>query len=349
MQKVLAVDVGFGNVKAAWGRPDSTQPKAFQSWREICFKAVAHPVSVHDTGTMEGTDRVVVDVGNEAFYVGPEATFGGGVRALHEDYISTPEYEALLAGAWSYMFKDTGLLYPEVDLLVLGLPVSRFSSTRKRLIDIGSRTRRVPVPYNMRERSQKEYVDVKPARVIVLPQPYGGLRLASEDEKNYDLFDEDAVSLVIDPGYNTFDWFVARSMKPQLDLCGSFQGGVSQLLKKVSAAISADHGVESPNFGDVEHCLVAGTMNLGHKRLNMEPYRAMASREARAAVAEFLQRFDPSKNRVARIYICGGGAKFYSEALRERLAGYKIELMDDYVMANVRGFWLQGADELQLA
>ena len=249
----------------------------------------------------------------------------------------------------TYMFKDTGLIYPEVDLLVLGLPVSRFSSTRKRLIDIGSRTRRVPVFYSMRERSQKEYVDMKPGRVIVLPQPYGGLRLASEDEKNYGLFDEDAVSLVVDPGYNTFDWFVARSMKPQLDLCGSFKGGVSQLLKKVSAAISSDHGVESPNFGDVEHGLVAGAMNLGHKRVNMERYRAMASREARAAVAEFLQRFDPSKNRVARIYICGGGAKFYSEALRERLAGYKIELMDDYVMANVRGFWLQGADELQLA
>lgn len=90
-------------------------------------------------------------------------------------------------------------------------------------------------------------------------------------------------------------------------------------------------------------------MSLGFKRVNMEPYRAMASREARAAVAEFLQRFDPSKNRVARIYICGGGAKFYSEALRERLAGYKIELMDDYVMSNARGFWLHGADELQLA
>ena len=129
-----------------------------------------------------------------------------------------------------------------------------------------------------------------------------------------------------------------------MELCGSFQGGVSQILKKVSAAISTDHGVESPNFGDVEHSLVAGSMNLGHKRIAMETYRALANREARSTVAEFLQRFDPTKARVAKIYICGGGANFYADALRERLRGYKIEVMDDYVMANARGFWLHGAD-----
>ena len=177
-----------------------------------------------------------------------------------------------------------------------------------------------------------------------MPQPYGGLNLASEDEKTFDLFDDGVVSLVIDPGYNTFDWFVARSMKAQMDLCGSFQGGVSQILKKVSAAISGDHGVASPNFGDVEHSLVAGSMNLGNKRIAMDSYRALANREARATVAEFLQRFDPTKYRVAKIYICGGGANFYAEALRERLGAYKIEVMEDHVMANARGFWLHGIE-----
>ena len=345
MKHVLAIDVGFGNVKAVWDQPDPQKSKVLTSWKEICFKAVAHPVASHDGGSgMDGTDRIIVNVGGESYYVGPEATFGGGVRALHEDYIGTDDYEALLTGAWSYMFKSTGLLYPEVDVLVLGLPVSRFLNTRKRLADIGAKVRRVPVPLSMRERTQKEFVDVKPGKVIVLPQPYGGLNLASSDEKHFDLFDDEIVSLVIDPGYNTFDWFVARSMKAQMELCGSFQGGVSQILKKVSAAISTDHGVESPNFGDVEHSLVAGSMNLGHKRIAMETYRALANREARSTVAEFLQRFDPTKARVAKIYICGGGANFYADALSERLRGYKIEVMDDYVMANARGFWLHASD-----
>lgn len=344
-KKTLAVDVGFGNVKAVWNRPAANVAKALTSWGEICFKAVAHPAVGYDhsgKNDMSGTDRIVVEVGSDRYYVGPQATFGGGVRALHEDYIATPEYEALLAGAWSYMMKETGLLYPEVDVLVLGLPVSRFANTRQRLAELGARKRRIPVPYSMRERSQKDYVDVQAGRVVVLPQPFGGLRLASEEEKNYDLFDDGVVSLVIDPGYNTFDWFVAQSMQAQMDLCGSFQGGVSQILKKVSAAISNDHGVESPNFGDVEHALVAGSMNLGFKRIDIEPYRAIAYREARATVAEFLQRFDPTKNRIAKIYVCGGGANFYAEALRERLGAYRIEVMEDHVMSNARGFWLHG-------
>ena len=85
-------------------------------------------------------------------------------------------------------------------------------------------------------------------------------------------------------------------------------------------------------------------MNLGNKRIAMDSYRALANREARSAVAEFLQRFDPTKYRVAKIYICGGGANFYAEALRERLGAYKIEVMEDHVMANARGFWLHGID-----
>ena len=136
--------------------------KALTGWQEISFKAVAHPVSGSGVGSgVASTDRIEVQVGNERYFVGPEATFGGGVRALHEDYIATPDYEALLTGAWSYMFKETGLLYPAVDVLVLGLPVSRFASARRRLADIGAKTRRVPVPYTMRERTQKEYIDGK--------------------------------------------------------------------------------------------------------------------------------------------------------------------------------------------
>lgn len=154
------------------------------------------------------------------------------MRAFHEDYIATPEYKALLAGAYSYMFKETGQLFPDVDVLVLGLPASRFANTRHRLAKIGSKLRRVPVPHSMRERSQKEFVDARQGRVIVLPQPFGGLNLASEAEKNYDLFNDGVLSLVVDPGYNTSDWFVAQSMTVQIDSYSSFQGGASQILKR---------------------------------------------------------------------------------------------------------------------
>ena len=74
----------------------------------------------------------------------------------------------------------------------------------------------------------------------------------------------------------------------------------------------------------------------------MKVPRAIANREARATVAEFLQRFDPIKNRITQIYVCDGGANFYADALRVRRGAYKIKTMNDYVMANARGFWLYG-------
>ena len=346
MKKVLAIDVGFGNLKAVWGRSDPGKSE-IRRWNEICFKAVAHPALVDEADTgMGGTDRVLVTVRGNPFYVGPQATVAEGVRALHEDYVSTDEYEALIVGAWAYMFKDTQTVTPTIDMLVLGLPVSRFKSTRARLKEVGARFRQVPVPENLRDRHDSRLLEVRAAKVLVVPQPFGGLRLASEDDQNRELFDDRVVSLMIDPGYNTFDWFVSNGMNPQLDLCGSFGGGVANILRKVAVKISLDHGIEAPNFAHVESCLVSGSMNVGFKMINMRAYQNLATQEGRLAVSEFLQLFNPAKNQVSRIYLCGGGAEFYAQALRERLPGYHIEQMDEPVMANARGFWLAAFDSL---
>ena len=345
MKQVLAIDVGFGNTKAVWNR----QPHAGKNeeWSEICFRSVTPRVVVEASGPGLGSiDRVVVNVGGDSFYVGPKATYEGGTRALHPDYINTPEHEALLCGAWHYMFKATGQVTPTVDLLVLGLPVSGFQANRRRLQELGSKMRRVPVPHGLREMTRRDYVDVVAKKVMVMPQPMGGLMLASDHQKDFDLFDEGVVSLVIDPGYNTFDWFVADGMNPQLELCGSFQGGVSQLLQAVSTQIGFDQGEGSINFGLVEQALKSGVMNLGHKKFSMEPYQKVAKNAATGVVSEFLQRFNPAKAGISRIYLCGGGALHYADALKERLPGLRIEVMADSVMANVRGFWLAGADSL---
>lgn len=346
MKTVLAIDVGFGNLKAVWGRSEPGQSEIRQ-WNEICFKAVVHPALVDEADTgMGGTDRLLVTARGNDFYIGPQATVGEGVRALHEDYVSTDEYEALIVGAWAYMFRDTQKVTSTIDMLVLGLPVSRFKAARSRLKEVGTRFRQVPIPENLRERHESRLIEVRAAKVLVLPQPFGGLRLACEDDQNSELFDKGVVSLVIDPGYNTFDWFVSDGMNPQLDLCGSFGGGVAKLLRKVAVKISMDHGIEAPNFAHVESSLVRGSMNAGFKSIDMRAYQILATQESRLAVSEFLQLFNPAKNHVGRIYLCGGGAEFYAQALRERLPGYDIQQMREPVMANARGFWLAAFDSV---
>jgi plasmid segregation protein ParM len=342
---ILAIDVGFGNTKAVWNRRRAAGHS--DQWSEICFRSVTPRVVVESTGAGLGSiDRVVVPVGDDRFYVGPKATYEGGTRALHPDYINTPEHEALLCGAWHYMLKATGELNPTVDLLVLGLPVSGFQANRRRLQEIGSKMRRVPVPHALRDWARRDYIDVVAKKVMVMPQPMGGLILAARQSNTVDLFGDGNVSLVIDPGYNTFDWFVANGMNPQLELCGSFQGGVSQLLQAVSTQIGFDHGEGSVNFGLVEQALKVGEMNLGHKRFSMAPYQKVVKNAATGVISEFLQRFNPAKAGISRIYLCGGGALHYADALKARLPGLQIEVMADSVMANVRGFWLAGADSL---
>lgn len=347
MKTILAIDIGFGNTKAVWNHTTNTRKE--EVWSEICFRSVCPRVVVDETSSGNGLgsmDRIVVNVGSDSFYVGPKATFEGGVRALHPDYINTPEHEALLVGAWHYMFKEMNAISQSVDLLVLGLPVSGFQANKKRLMEIGRKVRRIPVPMHMREVSGKDYVDVVAKEVLILPQPLGGLRLASDSASEFDLFDDGVVSMVVDPGYSTFDWFVADAMAPQLELCGSFQGGVSQILQAVSTKLGFDHGVGSQNFGVVEKALVDGVLNLGHKKIEMEPYRIVSNNAASAIVAEFLQRFDPSRPGVSRIYVCGGGALFYMAALQQRLPNFNIKLLPEGVMSNCRGFWLTGQDHL---
>lgn len=342
--KVIGLDVGFGNTKSTWKGPYLGLDGGKQTWGELCFPSVAHPALVDDTKSgMAGSDRVLVKAESQSFYVGPRATLGESVRALSENFIETEEYDAILTGAIAYSFRRGGEATETLDVLVLGLPMSRYLKTRARLKEIGQKTRKVPTGGIPRG---NDFIDVRVKQVFVVPQPYGALRFASE--QNHELFDDSHVSLIVDQGYNTLDWFVARGMRPQLDLCGSFSGGMSHLLRKIGSAISSAEGVELPNLATVEAALISGSLNAGHKLIDMSPYRELASAEARSTVSEFLQLFNPARNNISQIALSGGGARFFAPALRDRLSAYRIDIIEEPVMANSRGFWLHGMDTLHL-
>ena len=339
-KSILALDIGYGNTKAVWRQPKSGD----STWGEICFRSVAPRVIV-DVGTsLTSLDRVIVNVGTESFYVGPKATLEGGMRELHPDYINTVTHQALPCGAWHYMFRQIGEVTKSVDLLVLGLPVSGFQTNRRRLAELGKKVHRIPVPAELRARYGREYEDVVAKNVLILPQPMGSMRVASVQEQKFDLFEDGLISVVIDIGYNTVDWFVTEGMVPQFETCGSFSGGFSQILMAVSKKISFDHGLGAQNFGQIEKGLSSGWMNLGFKKINMEAYKITARQVAENAISDLLQQFDPQRAGVTKIFLAGGGASDYKDALHARLPDQSISLMDEPVMANARGFYLSGLD-----
>ena len=141
---VRAVDVGSGNTKFVTGTADS-------EIRCASFPSLAYPSSngqpLWPGG--DGAKTMFIPVGSLFYEVGPEVRLAADTfRAtqLHDDYIESPEYMALLRGALRSMRQS------QIDLLVVGLPVAlafyahahgklaEIAKERSLIIDPGART-----------------------------------------------------------------------------------------------------------------------------------------------------------------------------------------------------------------
>ena len=79
----------------------------------------------------------------------------------------------------------------------------------------------------------------------MLAQPMGALHYTNSCLPVDNKLTPDVIHLVIDPGYNTFDWFVSVGLRPDLQRCVSLQGGVSQLRKLVANALGSKLSIGS--------------------------------------------------------------------------------------------------------
>ena len=332
----LAIDIGYGNTKLVFGFESG-------SWSELCFKSTAPRSLVNAAGLSGGLsaslDRVSIPLAGAEYLVGPEAHISGGGAILGTDFVSRPEYLALLRGAIFYMMKKSGAMIRHLDVLVLGLPVSNWQSRKDELATLGKGPHRIPVPQALHA-IHGDTMDVTVGKVIVLPQPMGALHYSTFITPANQKMDA-AIHMVIDPGYNTFDWFTSAGLRPDLQRSGSLQGGVSQLLKLVSNAAGAKLGVGSLNLGEVEKGLSEGVMNAHGKRMDMVEFRPLMQAAAAQVVDRFVNSIDMSLG-VNVIHLAGGGAGFYIDALRQAFSGYDIKMESASVMSNARGFFLVG-------
>lgn len=185
---VRAIDVGYGNTKLVI----SAEGANVRCTHFSSIAPVTAEVGVTDAlGTRRKT--VAIPIGGLLYEVGPEVHLAADVfnaRQMHDGFCETPEYLALLRGAFHFMKVE------RIDLLVLGLPVATFKTQKATL------ERRMVGSHDL---GQGKRVQVGQVRVVA--QPQGALmhygvshnRLAQvKNERN----------LVIDPGARTFDWLV---------------------------------------------------------------------------------------------------------------------------------------------
>jgi plasmid segregation protein ParM len=336
---LLAVDVGFGNTKAVWGCQAESDDQ--QAWREICFRSAAPKIGTKEDIPQNKLNRLPINVGGQQYWVGPEAYSTGvesGVIEQSVKNIQTPEYQALIAGAWGYMLRDLRTNMQSIDTLVLGLPISAFKAKRDELVRLGGRVMTVPIDEHIVNRSEKTEVQVMAKKCIVLPQPYGGFVCASA--KNLKLASDGSTTLVLDPGYSTLDWFLVENGSPRIEQCDSFEGGMSTLLSELAAKISTDVGCGSPSFGLLEKALLRNEIVLSQRKISMVDYQQTLRKSADVIIAEFLRRFDPEKFGVTDIVLTGGSASYFEKSIAAALPAYPIHTSPNSVMANARGFFL---------
>lgn len=128
---VRAVDLGFGNTKFITGMAGSEV-------RCGCIPSLAYP-STRDPASLPAAERrktLAIPINGLFYEVGPDAALAtDNLRAthLHDRYVETPEYLALLRGALAMM------KLPVIDVLVVGLPVSHFVAKKAALERVAHR------------------------------------------------------------------------------------------------------------------------------------------------------------------------------------------------------------------
>lgn len=260
----------------------------------------------------------------------------GGEPTTDANYVLRKEYLALLRGAIYYTFKKSGVIKNRIDALALGLPVSNFAKHKDALVKVAKGVHVVPVPIGLRG-IWGPTVEVTVDKVLVLPQPLGALRTHAGKESA--VINANSTNLILDPGYNTFDWLMATGMRADLERSGSFMGGVAHLLREVSQQASMNLGVGFINLIECECALETGVLVVDAKKYDFLPFRAVAENAAEEFVAQFCNALNFSR-RFDHIVMAGGGAKYYIDALRKRFPDHLILVDDDSVMANARGFYL---------
>ena len=319
---VRAVDVGFGNTKYCSGH----------TGREIrcaSFPSVAYP-SVRDLSGVPLAERrktVAVPIDGLFYEVGPEVNLAADTfRAtqMHDRYIETPEYKALLRGALNLMKVGT------VDLLVVGLPVATFLAKKAAL------------EKTMTDRHDVgggRFVHVK--KTLVVAQPQGALvDYAAQHQKLKEI--EQEQSLVIDPGARTFDWLVAKGMRLVQKKSHSINRGMFDILQAIATEISQDIGTSYRDFDAIDVALRTGkSPTIYQKPYDMTPMVPIARTIARQAVSSMMQWIEDPYS-IQNIILVGGGAFLFKKAVKEVFPKHKIHEVKEPMYANVRGFQIAG-------
>ena len=319
---VRAVDVGFGNTKYVTACADN-------DIRCASFPSVAYP-SARDLSAVPTNERrktVAVPIDGLFYEVGPEVNLAADTfRAtqMHDGYIETPEYAALLRGALNLMKVGT------IDLLVVGLPVAALAAKKTALEKAMA---------GKHEVGNGRIVTVRKA--LAIAQPQGALVYYASLHQKLNAIEHEQ-SLVIDPGARTFDWLVTRGMRLVQKKSHSINRGMFDILQAIATEISDDIGTPYRDFDAIDTALRTGKSPMIYQKpYDMAHLMPIARTIAQQAVSSMMQWIEASYS-FQNIILVGGGAFLFKKAVKDAFPKHKIHEVKDPIYANVKGFQIAG-------
>ena len=231
---------------------------------------------------------------------------------------------ALLRGALAMM------KLPQIDLLVVGLPVALLALKKAALEKAMTGTHQV---------AGGRAITVRKA--LAVAQPQGALvHYAAEHDKMATIGGE--LSLVIDPGARTFDWLVCRGMRLVQKQSHSINRGMADVLRLIAAEISRDIGTPYRDIDAIDLALRAGKSPvIFQKPYDIKRHLPIAESVAQQAVSTMRQWIETPES-LQNIILVGGGAFLFRKAVKAAFPKHRIHEVKEPLFANVRGFQLAG-------
>jgi len=327
---VRAVDIGFGHVKWTDGRDgDKIRADSFPSQSPI-----AHEVDFRSE-ILQRRDTVIVPVNNLKYEVGRHVrlALSGNheTEVLDEKFPLSDAYAARLYGALNYMLPS--LPSKKIDFLVLGLPLTTF---HQHSVNLSKR-------YVGRHVINTRGDEVEIKRCTVYPQPLGSYATYLQSPLPHHT--EAPMALVVDPGYNTVDWFVCEGMVTNTSQSKAVERGMSGVLRAIAKAIIKETKTsanESEVVRLVDQSLAQGTpLRLHGKPMEITPF-LQAGDSILEQAAQAVRNSVGSGASIDIILVSGGGGELYAPWLKRKFPDNEVVVLPDSALANVRGFQLIG-------
>lgn len=351
-----AIDGGYGLFKFTNGtdKDGCVQTDHFHSM------AVASDPATMRNLSLRQRDTVDVDVNGAMYEVGRDillAQTGNDVgREIGENWVGSDMYRALMLGALHYMGR------PEIDMLVLGLPVNQYLNEErcKKLInEWAGQTHKVGGGKT-----------VKVNEVLVRPQPFGGyldmgdqiplineaIRKLAEDNKDTPLaiskidsaeqIVSDLCTLVVDPGEHTLDWlFVEKGSINTKASSAASDSGRHRIVRDVLRAIEQDLGrtIAPSNLTRINEALRTGEkLKLAGQLVDISKYSTVVAQSVADPISRLIEGLRGLEDRIDLIYLVGGHPEIYERELQKRFPFTPVVVSENSLYANVRGFRMMG-------